>query len=576
VRGINISCSKFALLTVVLISIACAAQTAPAAPIDVRILIDVSGSMKANDPANLRVPALRLVAELMPRGAQAGIWLFSERVEPLVAVGTVDATWKTGALKVLDRIHSRGRFTDIEAALAAASEDWDTSNDAAVERHIILLTDGMVDVSQAAADSAESRSRILDEQLARIKRQGAQIHTIALSANSDKELLTTLAGATEAWAEEVESAASLQRVFLHMFEQAAKPDSIPLLDNQFEVDSSVSEMTLLVFRTEGAEPLQLRNPAGARMTAVSHDDSVRWREDSGYDLVTVTGPDAGSWQINTTPDPDNRVMIVTDLKLAISDVPAYLMADEDLTVRAFITERGERLARADFLKLLNVNMMVATVGAASSGGLPMSFDESDNAFVGERVVDWPAGSYELVVRVDGGTFRRQQRTRIRIAGAPFTFSSELVPDKPVVKLQVNAEPEIIAGDTLDGLVVVSGPDESSAVFDLPDFNANRSTLEIPVNVNGTYRIEPRIIAASRSGRIMNVRATPILADVTTGVAPPVTEDVPMESQSAPAIDWLRSGLMVLLGNVALLCILGVVWLAIGQRKKISAKAVTLQ
>ena len=62
--------------------------------LDVRLLIDVSGSMQANDPENLRVPAVRLVAEVMPRGATSGMWTFNERVEPLVPTAIVDDEWK--------------------------------------------------------------------------------------------------------------------------------------------------------------------------------------------------------------------------------------------------------------------------------------------------------------------------------------------------------------------------------------------------------------------------------------------------------------------------------------------------
>ncbi len=290
--------------------------------VDIRILIDVSGSMKQNDPGNLRIPAVRLVAELMPLGAQAGIWTFSEAIEELITARSVDGAWKAAAVKATNKIHSRGQFTDIEAAVTVATRDWDTAGPADGERHVILLTDGMVDVSKRPSDSEASRERLLGAGLARIKSHGAQIHTIALSGNSDAELLTTLAEATEGWAEQVEDAASLQRVFLHMFEQAASPDSIPLLDNRFDVDSSVSEMTLLVFRAKSAEPLQLVDPAGEVFDEGSHPDNVSWRGESGYDLVTVGGPETGTWQINTEPDADNRVLIVTDLKLEVDVLPA--------------------------------------------------------------------------------------------------------------------------------------------------------------------------------------------------------------------------------------------------------------
>ncbi len=47
---------------------------------DLRLLIDVSGSMKESDPDNLRAPALELIVRLLPEGARAGVWTFGESV----------------------------------------------------------------------------------------------------------------------------------------------------------------------------------------------------------------------------------------------------------------------------------------------------------------------------------------------------------------------------------------------------------------------------------------------------------------------------------------------------------------
>ena len=38
---------------------------------DVRLLIDISGSMKQSDPENLRKPALEMMVELLPEGSRA-------------------------------------------------------------------------------------------------------------------------------------------------------------------------------------------------------------------------------------------------------------------------------------------------------------------------------------------------------------------------------------------------------------------------------------------------------------------------------------------------------------------------
>ena len=163
-----------------------------AATPDVRILIDVSGSMRQTDPQNLRVPALRLVNELLPAGAEAGNWLFAEKIEVLTPPGKVDEKWKTRTRARLDRIHSRGLFTDIEQAIATATAGWDKADETR-ERHLILLTDGLVDVSKEADKSVASRARIVGEQMERLKAANVKVHGIALSDQVDTQLMRLLA-----------------------------------------------------------------------------------------------------------------------------------------------------------------------------------------------------------------------------------------------------------------------------------------------------------------------------------------------------------------------------------------------
>ena len=51
---------------------------------DIRLLIDISGSMKKNDPSNLRIPAVNLLTELIPNGDKAGVWTFGQWVNNLI------------------------------------------------------------------------------------------------------------------------------------------------------------------------------------------------------------------------------------------------------------------------------------------------------------------------------------------------------------------------------------------------------------------------------------------------------------------------------------------------------------
>ena len=72
---------------------------------DIRILIDVSGSMKKTDPSNLRVFALKLLNGLIPSGSRAGVWTFGRYVDMSVKWGKVNDEWRKAADTGASKIH---------------------------------------------------------------------------------------------------------------------------------------------------------------------------------------------------------------------------------------------------------------------------------------------------------------------------------------------------------------------------------------------------------------------------------------------------------------------------------------
>ena len=96
--------------------------TAPGKTPDLRMAIDVSGSMKHNDPANLRASALDLLVTLLPERSHAGVWGFGEQVQSLLALGAVDAGWKRSARGLESRLDDYEQYTDLEAGLRAAAQ----------------------------------------------------------------------------------------------------------------------------------------------------------------------------------------------------------------------------------------------------------------------------------------------------------------------------------------------------------------------------------------------------------------------------------------------------------------------
>jgi hypothetical protein len=66
--------------------------------------------------------------------------------------------------------------------------------------------------------------------------------------------------------EVAESAEDLQRIFFKAFERATNPDTVNLTGNQFSVDSSIMEMTLLIFHDKHSAPTVFYPPDGGPMS----------------------------------------------------------------------------------------------------------------------------------------------------------------------------------------------------------------------------------------------------------------------------------------------------------------------
>jgi hypothetical protein len=407
-----------ALVVCALMSIGFAAYAAEPEHADVRVLIDISGSMRQNDPQNLRRPALRMLAGLLQPGTRAGVWTFARWSNNLVPVGDVDAAWKQRVQALSGEIASPGQFTHIEEVLRQASADW-RGQPATHNRHLVLLTDGMVDVSRDEAESAASRARILDDVMPGLQRDGVRLHTIALSERADHELLRRLAEQTGGWYQQVAVADELQRVFLRMFEQVSAPDSVPLTGNRFIVDSSVEEATVLLFTKDDAKPVVLQAPDGERYTDTDLPAGIAWFRDQGYHLITISAPRKGEWSLEADIDPDNRVMIVTDLKLRTSAVPAYLAVGEELHIEAYLSARGERVTREAFLRLLDVRAdAFGPIGRdpqpINDTGKDGDTTAGDGRYGFAYSESTAARQVELLIAIDSATFMREKRFRLAV------------------------------------------------------------------------------------------------------------------------------------------------------------------
>ena len=390
------------------ILLALSASSALAAVPDVRVVIDVSGSMKRTDPDGLRIGAVKILAGMLGDGNYAGIWTFGQQPNMIVKHGEVDRLWKQLALIQADAISSNAMHTDIESAIDAAS--WDRNDPpAGRDRHILLLTDGKIDISDEERANAASRARVTRELLAELKRAGIRLHTIALSAEADAAFLRQVAIATGGSHGAASEAGDLSRFFLTFLDHATAPLEISIAENGFEVDPSIEELTVLRFRTDGSETVLL-SPTRQRIDPATPSREVSWFTDPGYDMITVRDPVPGKWWFESPMGAGDRVTVVSDLKLQVEAPPATIFPGYSGLLEVTLTDGEQIITDKDFLSLVNFEADIDTprgnevLLVEPSLGTP-----ADGRFRVRLRRFEAAGEYTLNVRARGGTFERSVR-----------------------------------------------------------------------------------------------------------------------------------------------------------------------
>ncbi|SDW61109.1 vWA domain-containing protein [Marinobacter mobilis] len=378
---------------------------------DVRIIVDISGSMRQTDPLNLRQPAVRLLARLLPENATAGVWTFGQYVNMLVPHGAVTDAWRDRAVESSAEINSVALRTNLGKALEVASDGYYSDEDLS-NTHFILLTDGKVDVSEDRAINEQERVRVVNDVLSQLADAHATIHTIALSQAADLELLERFAERTGGSFTLAESADDLNLAFLRSLNSAVPQEQIPIEGNQFLVDEGVEEFTALIFPGDqadvSAQGLTLVDPLGVRHTTGSHSEAFRWVSEPGYDLITVTDPPAGEWQVAGPLGQGSQVTVVSDLRMVLSPLPSRFTEQEPVSLEAMFYEQAEAVTDPDFLGVIEVSVtLTSSDGRSGTKTLSPERPPEDGVYRDEITRLPFAGDFTVEVVANGKTFSRK-------------------------------------------------------------------------------------------------------------------------------------------------------------------------
>jgi len=486
-------------------------------PFDVRIIIDISGSMRQTDPNNLRIPALNLLLELMPEGAQAGIWTFGRYVNNLVPVNSVDDAWREQAKNSAIGITSFGLQTNLSGALNDAA--WGLKSDSGYQQSVILLTDGKVDMADSGNANSEEintaeRKKLMSQVLQKYRVAGANIHTLALSDLADKNLLQEIALETDGLYSEAQDAEALMKAFLRAFDRAVPADQVPMDDNTFVIDDSVKEFTALIFkRSEGSQESALLAPGGGRLSELEHPESVRWHKDVSFDLITIKQPEAGTWIAEADLDPSNRVTILSDLALSVEGIPATIFPGDKLDVEISLTNEGIVIDQVEILRLTDMAMKVITAsGREGSKVLSDPENPPPGGVYREGLYRLKEmGQYQVDIIAEGRTFQRKRSFSMTMI-QPVEITHHPDEDKGVYRIEVRALSDNLDVERSRVIAKIKSPDENtiiqSVVFDV-EAQAWISEVEATKGP-GQYRVDLNVRGVTQSGRNFKVKPEGII------------------------------------------------------------------
>lgn len=493
--------------------------------VDVRVVVDISGSMKKTDPDNLRRPAVQLAAEMIPEGAAAGVWTFGRFVNMLVPLKMVDNRWREQAKQSANKINSVGLFTNIPDALDKAAYGWaDPPGETA--RSLILLTDGKVDISKSAAENARARQDVLSRLVPKLRAAKAKVHTIAMSEDVDVELLRALSYETDGRFQTVQSREDLVRVFVEAFDASVPGQQVPLdPSNRFNIDGGVKEFTLLVHKAPNAKATQLKAPSGREFGVKSKPKQVRWFTDARLDVITVTQPEAGEWQLMASVDPGNRVTVISDLRLVLSGLPNNVLKGEAVKLDIHFKDKNGVITNPDFLRLVDLSFSQNYIdGNKIWQGSLSSFSEGkvntpdDGRYHPRLEKSLLAGQHELTVVAEGRTFTRKVVQKLTVIDQAVKVDL-VAPTEAEAPFIVTISPIAgLADEQLRVRAKVQAPNK--AVQDV-DMMLSESEAESPYwrgtfsayGGAGVYRVIVQAVGQTPSGRPIDNKLGPFEAEL---------------------------------------------------------------
>ena len=264
---------------------------------DIALIIDSSSSMGRSDPGNLRKSGAELFIESADPKVQIAIVDFHGSARRLASLTFADTTGKIALKNAVDRVHSSGSSTNIDAGLQQGFQELNASTSAA-KKAAVLLTDGQDPVAQEVISNYTLR--------------GWPIYTIGLGSSVERRELERIAQETGGEYFEASHDYHIQTVYSIILAKTTGKSTLAKYAGYINKGQQITKKVLIDDTVERVDvscnwqgstiELVLIDPDGTQITPRDADANPRitYKPAATYAIYTLENPKPGKWQLQAT------------------------------------------------------------------------------------------------------------------------------------------------------------------------------------------------------------------------------------------------------------------------------------
>ena len=331
-------------------------------------------------------------------------------------------------------------------------------------------------------------------------------------------------------------------------------NQVPILDNRFRVDHEVKEITLLFFRRPGTPPVILVKPDGSKMYAtMAITGQADWFDEKTFDLIKITNPMPGPWQVVGQMAEGSKVLVITDFELNVDPLPGILVQGETIKLTGYVTNNGEPIRARNFKDVItmdvdfistnkkefeNFGAGIKEVTSFVDNGKGYDERPGDGVFTGEFKLAFAYGEWipKYTIRTPL-MVRELEHDPVMVHPNPVKLSIETtdVPDE-FHKLIINIEGDYVKGETLVFQGKIYYPNQEIQSFSITDSTPDAREFNVINYDFGLYRVEMSAFGENANGREFMLD----IPEFSFSIDPPPVEEVDMTATGTAGMDGVPS------------------------------------